>query len=266
MTSDDDDHRLAEALCVLAERAGDLILELYRQGLPVHTKADRSPVTEADLRAEREILAGLARLAPAVPVIAEERVAAGEIPEVGTGAFFLVDPLDGTREFIDRNGEFTVNIALVREHRPVLGVVHLPVPRVTYWAAGGKAQRRAHGAPPERIHCRPAPTDGLVVVASRSHRDARTEEYLRSWPVREVVYAGSSLKLCRVAEGRADLYPRIGRTMEWDIAAGDAVLRAAGGAVETLDGRPLDYGKRGFANPPFVARGTPSLTSLEPAT
>ena len=212
-------------------------------------------MTDADERAEEVILAGLSELRPRYPVVAEEQVSAGRVPEVDENPFFLVDPLDGTREFVNRNGEFTVNIAMIVGGRTRLGVVHLPVLGETYWCdAGGCAWRSRSGGEPERIHCRAAP-EALVVIASRSHRNAKTEAFLESYQVGEIISAGSSLKLCRIAEGRADLYPRLGRTMEWDIAAGHAVLQAAGGSVRTLDGAPLRYGKPGFENPHFVARG-----------
>jgi 3'(2'), 5'-bisphosphate nucleotidase len=250
---------LLEALVLAAERAGRAILEIYARHFEVRDKEDRSPVTEADEVAEAFILAALAEAAPGTAVVAEESVAAGRVPEVGTAPFFLVDPLDGTREFISRNGEFTVNVALVEDGIPTLGVVHLPALEETFW--GGRevgAWRRRRAEPPAAIRCRRAEPEGLVVVASRSHRDARTDEYLRDLRVRELVSAGSSLKFCRVAEGVADLYPRLGRTMEWDVAAGHAVLAAAGGSVTTLDGAPLGYGKPGFENPDFVARGLPA--------
>jgi len=182
----------------------------------------------------------------------------------------LVDPLDGTREFVDRSGEYTVNIALVEDGRPVLGVVHAPaldevhVGRVGSGAAHGRLEADGTVAWTS-IAVRPAPADGLAVLASRSHCDAATEALLARLPVTERVAAGSSLKFCRLAEGKADLYPRLGRTMEWDTAAGDAVLTAAGGRVVTLDGRPLAYGKRGraedadFANPHFLALGDAAL-------
>jgi 3'(2'), 5'-bisphosphate nucleotidase len=246
---------LAEALCLIAERAGQEILAIYGRDFEVRGKQDSSPVTDADERAEALILEGLARDAPGIPVVAEESVAAGRTPDVAGRPFFLVDPLDGTREFISRNGEFTVNVALVEDGMPTAGVVHLPALDETYWTDGGdEAWRRRCGGEAERIACR-RPGEQLVVVASRSHRDARTDEFLADYPVGELISAGSSLKLCRVAEGRADMYPRLGRTMEWDIAAGHAVLAAAGGSVRTLAGEPLRYGKPGLDNPFFVARG-----------
>ena len=246
---------LSREICLLAERAGQEILGIYGSAFTVRGKSDSTPVTDADERAEEIILAGLAELEPGCSVVAEEQVSAGRVPEVGGRSFFLVDPLDGTREFVNRNGEFTVNIALVVDSKPRLGVVHLPVLGETYWCdASTRAWRRRNKGEPERIRCREAP-EALVVIASRSHRNARTEAFLEDYRVGEIISAGSSLKLCRIAEGRADLYPRLGRTMEWDIAAGHAVLQAAGGSVRTLDGAPLRYGKPGFDNPHFIARG-----------
>ena len=194
-------------------------------------------------------------LIPDVPIVAEELCAAGESPEV-SDRFVLVDPLDGTKEFISRNGEFTVNIALIEGGRPRLGVVHLPATGLSYWTAGEGAFRREKDGEAAAIRCRSVGEgEPLVVVASRSHRDAKTQEYISGLNVKEIVSAGSSLKLCRVAEGAADVYPRFGRTMEWDIAAGDAILRAAGGSVRTVDDEEFRYGKPGFENPAFVARG-----------
>ena len=248
---------LAAALCEMAHRAGEEILTVYESDFVVLDKTDGSPVTEADTRAERVILEGLAACAPDVAVVAEESVAAGNVPDVGGRPFFLVDPLDGTREFVRRTDEFTVNIALVEDGVPTAGVVHVPALDETYWTAGdGTAWRSRRGGDAERIACRRAGTR-LVVIASRSHRSAETDAYLRRFEVAKTVSAGSSLKFCRIAEGAADLYPRLGRTMEWDIAAGHAIVNAAGGSVETLDGEPLVYGKPGFENPHVVARGLP---------
>ncbi|MBM3517932.1 MAG: 3'(2'),5'-bisphosphate nucleotidase CysQ [Alphaproteobacteria bacterium] len=247
---------LAIAIRDLAIAAGAVILRIYEDPIAVRAKEDRSPATDADEAAEKMILAALARLTPSIPVIAEEAVAAGHVPDISGGRFWLVDPLDGTREFISRNGEFTVNIALIEDGRPALGAVHIPAKATSYYAAGPGAvwrQRAGHGA--EAISVRAPAADGLVVVASRSHRDAKTDEWLTSVRVKSFAAAGSSLKFCLVAAGEADVYPRLGRTMEWDTAAGQAVLEAAGGSVTTIEGVPLRYGKPGFENPFFIARG-----------
>ena len=239
----------------IARRAGALILEVYATDFAVRGKDDASPVTEADERAEALIVPALRELAPGVPVVAEEAVAAGQVPEVGDW-FWLVDPLDGTKEFIGRNGEFTVNVALVHRGEPVLGVVYAPALGRLFAGARGQGARveEAGGARP--IRCRAVPEAGLTVVASRSHGDATAlDAFLAGRKVAALANAGSSLKLCLVAAGEADLYPRLGRTMEWDIAAGHAVLAAAGGQVATLAGAPLRYGKPGFDNPHFVASG-----------
>ena len=248
---------LTASLREIAQRAGREILTVYASDFAVLDKTDASPVTEADTRAERIILDGLSQCAPDVAVVAEESVAAGDIPDLDSRRFFLVDPLDGTREFIKRNGEFTVNIALVEDGAPTAGVVHLPALDETYWTTGDGTAWRARGlGAAERITCR-RPGSRLVAVASRSHRSPETDAYLQRFAVAETVSAGSSLKFCRIAEGVADLYPRLGRTMEWDIAAGHAVVAAAGGSVEALDGGRLAYGKPGFENPHFVVRGLP---------
>ncbi|MCB1932938.1 MAG: 3'(2'),5'-bisphosphate nucleotidase CysQ [Candidatus Accumulibacter sp.] len=253
---------LLESLSRLVRDAGAVVMSVYSTDFGVRGKGDSSPVTEADEKAEAVILAGLAALTPAIPVVAEEAVAGGTIPDVGA-RFWLVDPLDGTKEFISRNGEFTVNIALVENGEPVLGVVLAPA-----LGACGRlfSGGRSLGAMLEdeggrrTIRCRPVPSNGLTVVASRSHGDAAAlDAFLAGRKVAATTSAGSSLKLCLLAAGEADLYPRLGRTMEWDIAAGHAVLAAAGGSVCRVDdGSPLRYGKTGFENPHFVAAGLPN--------
>ncbi len=240
----------------IALAAGAAVMEVYESDFAVRSKDDRSPVTDADERAEGLIVPRLAALAPDIPVVAEESAAAGRVPDVSGGRFWLVDPLDGTREFVGRNGEFTVNIGLVEGGRPALGVVRAPALGRTYWAAGpGAAFVAEDGGPARPLAARAPAADGLVAVASRSHRDARTDGFLAALPVKRVTAAGSSLKFCLLAAGEADVYPRFGRTMEWDTAAGHAVLAAAGGSVRTVDGADLRYGKDGFENPSFVARG-----------
>jgi 3'(2'), 5'-bisphosphate nucleotidase len=239
-----------------ALEAGEAILKIYHGDFDVRAKDDASPVTDADERAEEIILEALARITPEIPVVAEESVSAGRFPTDLGHAFWLVDPLDGTREFVERNDEFTVNIALIREGVPTLGVVYAPVPRHMYGAAGpGDAWLERDNGPRTPISVRAAPNDGLTVVVSRHHMDRSTEEFLADFKVKERRPAGSSLKFCLVAEGAADLYPRFGPTCEWDTAAGDAVVRGAGGTVTTLDGAPLGYGRPPFKNPGFVVRG-----------
>ncbi|HEV7914262.1 MAG TPA: 3'(2'),5'-bisphosphate nucleotidase CysQ [Albitalea sp.] len=247
----------------IALRAGDAVLAVYATDFAVRGKADASPVTEADEQAEAIIVAALRSLTPDVPVVAEEAVAAGCMPTFAD-RFWLVDPLDGTREFVARNGEFTINIALVHDGVPVLGVLHAPaLQRLYAGIVGGGAFVEEAGLRRE-IRCRTTPPGGITVVASRSHGDAQAlAAHLAGRRVAGVSYAGSALKLGLIASGEADLYPRFGRTMEWDTAAGHAVILAAGGSVTDLDGRPLRYGKPGFENPHFIASGAaPASASL----
>jgi 3'(2'), 5'-bisphosphate nucleotidase len=246
---------LLEHVVPLARAAGRAIMEVYGTDHAVNSKADKSPVTLADVRAEAIILAALRSLTPEIPIVAEEAVAAGEVPAVSE-QFWLVDPLDGTKEFISRNGEFTVNIALVRQGVPVMGVVFAPALNRLFAGAQGAGAFLEDATGRRPIHCRVAPPEGLTVVASRSHGDAAAlDAFLAGRKVASLVNSGSSLKLCLVAAGEADLYPRLGRTMEWDIAAGHAVLLAAGGGVTDISGKILAYGKAGFENPHFVAAG-----------
>jgi len=241
----------------LARRAGAVIMEVYDSAdFAVRDKSDASPVTEADEKAEAIILPGLAALTPGVPVVAEESVAAGRIPEIGSGPFWLVDPLDGTKEFIKRNGEFTVNIGLIKDGVPVLGVVLAPA-RGELWSGTGASAFKEDAQGRRPIACRPLPAAGAVVQTSRSHRNPEAmDRWLEQFPDATLGFAGSSLKFCLVAEGSADLYPRFGPTCEWDIAAASAVLLAAGGSVTTFDGAPMAYGKAPrFLNPDFIARG-----------
>lgn len=240
----------------IARRAGETILQFYGRDLAVEVKADASPVTAADRAADQLIVAALQELTPEIPVISEE-AAVGSVPDIGGGRFWLVDPLDGTKEFINRRREFTVNIALIEDGRPVLGTIHAPALDATYAGAGaGTATAEVAGGGPRPVAARRAPADGLAVVASRSHANIPAlESYLAGIRVESCKNLGSAIKFCLIASGEADLYPRLGRTMEWDTAAGHAVLEAAGGSVRTLTGAPLRYGKPGFENPHFVARG-----------
>lgn len=254
----DADKDLLPRVEALARAAGKLILEVYRTDFAVQDKADNSPVTLADERAEALITPALQGLRPTWPVVAEEAAARGEAP-APEACFWLVDPLDGTREFIARNGEFTVNIALIRRGQPVLGVVYLPVPDRLYAGVVGQGAWLEADGLRRAIAARVPPAAGAVLACSRSHGDLEaTQAWLQGRPVAAWVPAGSSLKFGLIAAGEADLYPRLGRTMEWDTAAGHAVLAAAGGSVCDLDGRPLRYGKPGFENPFFVAQGAPA--------
>lgn len=241
----------------IAREAGALVMAVYVTPFDVRGKADCSPVTAADERAEAMIVPALEALLPGVPVVAEEAAARGQAPQTGR-RFWLVDPLDGTREFVSRNGEFTVNIALVDEGVPVLGVVLAPALDRLFGGALGLGAFVEDAQGRRTIACRAVPAEGLAVLASRSHGDAAAlDAFLAGRKLASLSSAGSSLKLCLVAAAEADLYPRLGRTMEWDIAAGHAVLLAAGGQVCTLDGEALGYGKPGFENPHFYASGQP---------
>ncbi len=255
-----DDEDLIAALRLIAERAGKIVLAYYvdLEDIEVRAKADASPVTEADEAAETFILTALKTLTPGIPAVSEEAAAAGQAPNVSGGLFWLVDPLDGTREFLAGNGEFTVNIALIQGGEPIAGVVHAPALAMTWAGAGpGSAIFSQTDHPSMPIAARKLPEDGAVVVASRRHGDVEDlDRFLADYDVAEQLEAGSSIKFCLVASGKADLYPRFGRTMEWDTAAGHAVLLAAGGSVTRADdGRPLTYAKPGFENPHFIARG-----------
>ncbi len=256
----------------VAITAGAAIMDVYASCFEVRLKQDASPVTDADLRAEQLIIADLRARAPHIPVIAEESVSAGRVPEL-PARFFLVDPLDGTREFVARSDEFTVNIALVEHGEPILGVIFAPAMGEVAFATrtgGAFAARVEDGALLDLrpIRARPCPGPGGRALVSRSHRDPRTTEALARFAPAETVPLGSSLKFCRIAEGRADIYPRHGVTMQWDTAAGDAILRAAGGCVVTETGAPLRYGHSGasaacdFRNPAFFAFGDPALVAL----
>ena len=251
-----DDQALLSLAADLAAQAGAAILDIRRQGFDVRHKEDRSPVTAADEAAEAIIAAGLRSATPDIPVIAEEEIAAGHVA-VPSAQFWLVDPLDGTREFTSGSGEFTVNIGLVRNGRAVLGVVGLPAMGEMFSGIVGAGAWKRTAAGQVAISARSAPAEGLTVVASRHHGDsARLDAFLGGRPVARMLNFGSSLKFCRLAEGAADLYPRFGRTMEWDTCAPQAVLEAAGGSVCTLDGAALRYGKPGWENPHFVCRGS----------
>lgn len=255
---------MLEVLERAAVEAGRAILSVSPSCAGTTIKPDQSPVTVADQMAEAIILSALYRSFPGVPVVAEEAVADGHVPNIGN-AFFLVDPLDGTKEYISQSTDYTVNIALVENGIPIIGVVYAPARQTGYTAYRGKASKFAVAQDDSirdrgDIRCR-IKGGSLTAVASRSHSNAQTEEFLRANSITSCLSVGSSLKFCLLAEGHADVYPRYGRTMEWDTAAGDAVLRAAGGHTSLVDGAPLTYGKTrqvsdcDFANPHFIAWG-----------
>lgn len=261
---------LARQLIPVARAAGAIALHYYHAGADVIDKADGSPVTLADREAEALIADGLAKLFPDIPLVGEEATEAGKMPDISGGRFFLVDPLDGTKEFITGGGDFTVNIALLENFRPVAGVIFAPVSDLLWYAAcnddglGGEAYAQPAGAngdtaKDKRITVRPAPAQGLTVVASKRHGDPEAlNAFLKPYTVHETINRSSALKFCVVAEGNADLYPRLGPTSEWDTAAGEAIVHAAGGRVTQMDGSPMEYGhaERKFLNPHFLVKST----------
>ena len=268
--SDSTQASLALAFAQAAVSAGALIMDVYRRDFRMRIKSDASPVCEADERSEDLILQELAKACPDIPVVAEESVSQGRVPALKR-EFLLVDPLDGTREFANRNGEFTVNIALIRDGAPVLGALYAPAFGRLWLSTGATAYAcdvpAGDRVPPlggmRRIHVRGLQGHAPVAAVSRSHLNHETQALMARLGAQDMRQAGSAMKFCLIAEGRADVYPRIGPTMEWDIAAGDAVLRAAGGLVTLLDGTPLQYGRvdKGFASPDFVAFGDRSLVA-----
>jgi 3'(2'), 5'-bisphosphate nucleotidase len=251
---------LAHALIPIVARAGDAIMRIYDSGFTVQRKEDNSPLTLADLDSQRVIIEGLTEVTPDVPILSEESAQAPWDERKTWRELWVVDPLDGTREFVKRNGEFTVNIALVQEHEPVLGVVAAPALGLLYWGASGVgAFSRHRGAAQVPIKVSP-PQSPLRVVGSRSHASAETAGYLARLGPHAMTGIGSSLKFCLLAEGKAELYPRFGPTSEWDTAAGQALLEAAGGHVTRLDGHRLRYNCRASViNGDFLAFSHPSV-------
>lgn len=243
-----------DQLIALSVKAGVTIMEIYNSDFEVREKEDQSPVTEADEKAEAIILEELSRLAPDIPAIGEEAYTAGHRPDISGGIFWLVDALDGTKEFVKRRGEFTVNIGLVENGKPILGVVHAPAKELTYWGGLDGAFMCDDKGKTSQIEARFPADDGIVVVSSRSHRQGE-DEFLKDYKVKEEINSGSSIKFCLIAAGKADLYPRLAGTSEWDTAAAHAILSAAGGSVTTLDGGPFVYGKDDIVNPHFIAKG-----------
>ena len=256
--------RLCNQLIDVTRAAGHIIMDHYLSGVEVSVKDDKSPVTLADTDAETLILKALATLAPDIPVISEEAASQGIIPAIAE-QFFLVDPLDGTKEFIRHNDEFTVNIALIKNSVPYMGIVYAPaLGRLFFAPAPDRAfeLKLPYDAAPQldrakELKVRTPPPQGLTAAVSRSHIDANTDRFLQQFNIAERRSAGSSLKFCLIAAAEIDIYPRTGPTMEWDTAAGQAVLQGAGGCVTTSDGNPLKYGKSesGYKNPPFTAWG-----------
>ena len=262
--------RLLDDLTTIVSAAAAAILAARACPLDPRTKSDHSPVTAADEAAEAVILDGLARVLPGIPVVSEE--AAGRMPPAYLGdQFILVDPLDGTRELLAGRDEFTVNVAIVSGGRPVLGIVAAPALGLVWRGQIGRAERLrlAPGTHADTAHeqieirTRPWPATGLIAAASRSHLDGETQAFLARLPVAETLNCGSAVKFCQVAEGAADIYPRFGTTCEWDVAAGHAVLAAAGGSVTTPEGTPLPYGRiaERFRVPGFIAWGDPSAAA-----
>lgn len=253
------------ALCNIVRRialgAGEITMKYFEDSDPdsVEAKADGSPVSLADREAEAFIQMSLQALMPSVPIIGEEAAELGKLPDLKAAEYFwLVDPLDGTREFLSGSQDFTVNIALIHKGTPVLGVIYAPVTGELFAGFGpGTALRWTQETGKDKpVHVRRPPAEGLTVVASRAHGDVqRLESFLRDYKINKLVKRGSSLKICTIAEGKADIYPRFGLTCEWDTAAGDAILRAAGGFITDMQGRPLSYGGADpkFLNPEFIA-------------
>ncbi len=251
------DQQAIDRLRQIARIAGDVTLEIYHSDFEVFDKKDDSPVTEADRKAEAIITPVLQEMAPDIPVVAEEAFSAGHAPNVKGRAFWLVDPVDGTKQFIKKQDEFTVNIALIDETGcPIFGVVHAPALNRMFWGSleHGAFVEEADGTV-KAISVRAQPADGIIAVVSRSHKTPEVDEFLKDYKVKEEVSAGSSIKFCQVAEGIADIYPRFGPTMEWDTGAGHAVVLGAGGTVKTPEGDDFRYAKEGFKNGYFIARG-----------
>jgi 3'(2'), 5'-bisphosphate nucleotidase len=250
-----DDTALVHLAVTLAAKAAAEILVIREAGFIVQNKADLTPVTLADTQAERVIVEGLRAATPHLPVIAEEEVAAGRVTALGD-EYWLVDPLDGTRGFADGGTDFTVNIGLIRHGRAVLGAVACPVTQEIFYGIVGAGAWKQTDQGIAAIHTRAAPAEGIAVMASRHYQhDPALAEFLAGYRVASLTNIGSAEKFCRIAEGTADFYPRLGRTMEWDTAAPQAVLEAAGGSTRTFDGQTLSYGKPGFENPPFLCHG-----------
>jgi 3'(2'), 5'-bisphosphate nucleotidase len=249
-------NELIDPIVDLAVDAGKAILEVYATDFDVQEKGDESPLTQADLASHHCIVKGLGALTPDIPVISEEEGLPGFDERGQWQRYWLIDPLDGTKEFVNRNGEFTVNIALIDSHRPIFGVVHVPVQDKTYIGCEGHGSELREGGSTTSIHVAATSGNPVRIVGSRSHRGSSLDEFLDKVGESDMLPMGSSLKFCVVAEGRADIYPRLGPTSEWDTAAAQAVVEQAGGKVLELDGNPLSYNaKEDILNPWFIVIG-----------
>ena len=244
-----------EDIAEIAQKAGDIIMQYYNNEIIVATKSDGSPVTAADQAAEDYIIPALKSVVPGIPIVAEESVSAGNIPDISNGTFWLIDPLDGTKEFINRNGDFTVNIGLIESGTPTMGVIATPINNCVWTGSLTDGACKLLNGTQQTIKARQANKTKMTVVASRSHRSPELESFISKLEVEHSISRGSSLKFCLIAEGEADIYPRTGPTMEWDTAAGHAILIAAGGSVTNFDGTTFRYGKPNFLNGWFIAQG-----------
>ena len=255
---------LLEPVCQIARQAGRRILEIYATDFQVDTKQDQSPLTAADMASHHSIIAGLEALTPNLPVLSEESAEIAYEERSRWQHYWLIDPLDGTKEFVRRNGEFTVNIALIAHQRAILGVVHVPVRNIDYYGYVKDGAYRREGDNVTRIQACAKASSPVRVVGSRSHRGASLDSFLDRLGVHELVAMGSSLKICLVADGQADIYPRLGPTCEWDTAAAQAVVESAGGHVTDTDGIPLRYNtKAEYLNPHFLVFGDNSRNWCE---
>ena len=247
--------KATEDIAEIAQKAGDIIMQYYNNEMIVATKSDGSPVTAADQAAEDYIIPALNSVVPGIPIVAEESVSAGNIPDISNGTFWLIDPLDGTKEFINRNGDFTVNIGLIESGTPTMGVIVTPINNCIWTGSLTDGACKFLNGTQQIIETRQANKTKMTVVASRSHRSPELESFISKLEVEHSISRGSSLKFCLIAEGEADIYPRTGPTMEWDTAAGHAILIAAGGSVTNFDGTTFRYGKPNFLNGWFIAQG-----------
>lgn len=247
--------QLSQALLPTLYEAGDVIMAIHKRRISSRFKPDGSPVSEADEAAEALLLPAIAKAAPEIPIISEENAASHTLSVAPL--FFLVDPIDGTKEFLkpDGKGSFTVNIGLIQDGKPIMGLVYAPAFDALYGGIVGQGAVKITKDVTQELAVRDVPITGAVAVASASHRDGATNHWLETHQISEIKSIGSSLKFCLIAEGMADVYPRFGPTMEWDTAAGDAVLRAAGGMVMTTDYAPYPYGKPAYRNTAFIATG-----------